>query len=267
MARYDTHWQSRVRKKRAARVRWGKLLIGPAIFLGILLVAWGVIGSPLFRVKAVNVAGAAHLDREAVLDAADAAPRGFFRRMVTSDNLLGWPSALPEETVALVPGAKSIDVDRGFFAGTVTLRVVERDPVGVWCFEAAGTPVCEWFDEEGVVYGRAFISSGSLLPVVHDRSQERAGSGRTVLPADQLRNFLAIYALLRSRGISPQEVVVAEAGKQEVAIATYGGPRLLFTLRNPPDQAAPVLDDFIKKGSLSSLQYVDFRVPRRAFYE
>ncbi len=267
MARYDTHWQSRVRKKREARVRWGKLLVGPGAFLALLLVAWAVIDSPLLRVKAVNVAGAPHMDNEAIVDAARGAQRSFFARMVTAHNLLGWPDELPSETVALLPGAKTVEIDRSYFAGTVTLTVDERKPVGVWCFEATGTPVCQWFDEEGVVYGRAFLSRGSLLPVVHDRSQERASEGRRVLPPDQLENFLAIHGVLKSRSVSPKEVVIAEAGKQEVSMETYNGPRLLFTLRRAPDQVAPVLDDFIKKGTLSGTRYIDFRVQKRAFYE
>lgn len=267
MASYDTHWQSRGRKKRAVRIRWGKLLVVPGTLLVLTLLAWVVLRSPLLDVEEVKVAGAAHVEESAVIDAAQSAPNSLFRRMVTRDNLLGWPGELPPESVALVPGAKAIEVRRGFFSGNVTLTVVEREPAGVWCFEATGTPVCQWFDEEGVVYGRAYVSQGSLVAVVHDRSQERAGEGRRVLPGNELQNFLAIVSVLKSRAISPKEVVIASASRQEVEMTTYQGPRLLFTLRAPPDQVPPVLDDFMKKGTLGSLRYIDFRSPKRAFYE
>lgn len=267
MARYDTHWQSKVRKKRAAQVRWGKLLFGPAVLLGITLAAWAILLSPLFDVEQLEVAGASHVEESAVIDAAQASETGYFRRMITRANLLGWPGQLHREAVALVPGAKEIHVSRGFFTGTLTLTVLEREPAGVWCFEATGTPVCQWFDDQGVVYGRAYVSQGSLVTVVHDRSQEKAGEGRRVLPPSELQNFLAIMSVLKPRGVSPREIVISEAGKQEVAMDTYNGPRLLFTLRTTPDQVPPVLDDFIKKGTFSGLRYIDFRSAKRAFYE
>lgn len=267
MASYDTHWQSRGRKKRAAQVRWGKLLLLPGIILGLTLLTWALVRSPLLDVEEVAVAGAAHVEESAVIEAAQAVPSGFIRRMITRANLLGWPGTLPENAVSLVPGAKEIGVSRGFFTGTLTLTVIERDPAGVWCFEATGTPVCQWFDDEGVVYGRAYVSQGSLVTVVHDRSQEKAGEGRRVLPSDELRNFLAIMSVLKPRGVSAREIVIAEAGKQEVTMDTYNGPRLLFTLRATPDQVPAVLDDFLKKGTLGSLNYIDFRSPKRAFYE
>jgi hypothetical protein len=127
--------------------------------------------------------------------------------------------------------------------------------------------VCEWFDDEGVVYGRAFLSQGSLIPVVHDRSQEKAGEGRRVLPKDQLDAFLTITQIMRTRSISPKEMEVTAGTKQELTVVTYNGPKLLFTLRTMPDQVATVLDDFIKRGNINSLQYIDFRSPKRAFYQ
>ncbi len=267
MARYDTHWQHRSKKAQAARVRWLRLLIAPGIVLGVTFFAWIVLRSPLTNVKAVEVAGTAHVDKQMVLDAARSAPASFFERMMSRASLLGWPSELPAEALALVPGARSVTIDRRFFSGTVMLTVTERDPVGVWCFEASGSPVCQWFDEDGVVYDRAYVSQGSLVPVVHDKSQERAGEGRRVLGGEELTNFLAIASILKMRGVSPREVEIANALKHEVIMSTYNGPRLFFTLREPPEQVAAVLDDFIKKGQLNGLSYIDFRSSKRAFYQ
>lgn len=267
MARYDTQWQHRSKKSHEARVRWMRLLVTPGVLLVAILVAWVVVKSPLLKVRAIEVVGASRVDKAQVIDAARAAESSFTERMLTRANLLGWPSSLPPAAVSLVPGARTVSVSRGFFSGTVILTITERDPVGVWCFEASGTPVCQWFDEGGVVYGRAYISEGSLVPVVHDLSQERAGEGRRVLSGEQLNNFLAIVSVLKTRGISPKVVQIANGNKQEVTMSTYNGPRLLFTLRAPPDQAPPVLDDFIKKGTLNGLSYIDFRSTKRAFYQ
>lgn len=267
MPRYDTHWKSRSRKKRDLTVRWGKILVVPAVIAGCCVIAWVLFRSSLFGVERVEVSGAGHVDEAAVLDAANASRQGFWKRAVSRANLFGWPGELTPEAVSLVPGVKQVSVDRRFLTGSVILSVTERDPAGVWCFEATGTPVCQWFDDEGVVYGRAYVTEGSLLAVVHDRSQEKAGEGRRVLPPEQLRNFLAIHALLKSHGVSPKVISIAAAGKQELAIDTYNGPRMYFTLRVPPDQVAPVLDDFAKKGTLGTLQYLDFRSPKRAFYQ
>lgn len=267
MARYDTHWKSTGKKRRETRVRWGKLLIGPGVVVAIALFGWALLRSPLFDVEEIEVRTSGRVDKQAVIDAAEATPTGFFRRMATRANLLGWPGSLSPDAVRLVPGAKSIAVDRGFFTGALILTVEEREPAGVWCFEASGSPSCQWFDESGVVYGRAYVSQGSLVAVVHDHGQEQAGEGRRVLPQGSLEHFLAIFQVIKSRGISPKEVVIGAADKEEVTMTTYNGPRLLFTLRAAPDQVAPVLDDFLKKGALSSVQYIDFRSPKRAFYE
>lgn len=268
MARYDTSWQNSAKKKRVARVRWARVLAAPAAALGLLLVGWALIHSPLLRVREVVVANAARVEKEAVSDAAKAARTGFIRRAISPANLLGWPGALPPEAVALVPGAEAIEVDRSFFTGTVTLVVREREPVGIWCFEGdPSAPVCQWFDERGVVYSRTTPGEGSLIAVAHDLDQARAGSGRRVLQDEQLAHFLAILAILRERGISPRVMEVRSGSRAELSMTTYNGPRLIFTLRTPPDQVEPVLDDFIKRGALGGLTYIDFRSAKRAFYQ
>jgi len=268
MARYDTSWQHRSKRKRAARVRWARYLAPPALFLALVGIAWVTVRSPLLAVKRVEVTNASRVDPAQVLDAARSTRTGFFRRMLTPAHLLGWPGQLPPEAVALVPGAASISVERGFLSGVVTLRVIERDPEGVWCFEGVPEePVCQWFDESGVVYSRTIPGEGSLVAVVHDRDQARAGEGRRVLPPEHLENFLAILSILRERGISPRIMEVRSLELAEVSMTTYDGPRLTFSLRLPPDHVPPVLDDFIKQGTFGSLSYIDFRAVKRAFYQ
>lgn len=268
MKSYDTTWQGGSRKRRTQRVRWARLLAAPVAALVLLLLAWAVLLSPLLSVRAVTVTGAAHVDPSSVMDAARAAEAGFLRRTLTTGHLLGWPAELPPEAVALVPGAEAIAVKRGLLSRTVTLAVTERAPLGVWCFEGdPASQVCQWFDETGVAFSRAFVSQGSLVPVVHDKGQTKAGEGRRVLPAEELARFLAILGILKERAISPREVTLSSLSRAEVTMTTYNGPRLIFSLRAPPDHVPPVLDDFIKQGTLDSLGSIDFRSPKRAFYQ
>lgn len=268
MARYDTTWQHRSKRKRAAQVKWMRVLAAPVAAVVAIFVAWVIVRSPLLKVRHVEVANASRVEPAAVMDAAKSMRTGFMRRMFTTAHLLGWPAHMPPEAVALVPGAKSIAIDRGFFSGRVTLEVTERDPVGIWCFEGDPVaPVCQWFDEFGVVYSRTMPGEGSLISVVRDRDQARAGEGRRVLPAERLENFLAILAILRERNISPRDMEVFSGDRAEVTMTTYNGPRMMFSLRDVPEHVSPVLDDFIKQGTLASQQYVDFRAGKRVFYQ
>lgn len=268
MARYDTSWQDRAKKRRGTRVKWAKVLAFPLAFFVAVGLAWVVVRSPLLKVREVIVADVSRVEASAVTDAARSMKTNFVRRALSPAHLLGWPGELPAETVALVPGAESISVDRSFFTGSVTLLVKEREPVGIWCFEGnPAEPVCQWFDDEGVVYSRTTPGEGSLIPVAHDLDQSRAGEGRRVLPAEQLQNFLSILSILKVRNVSPREMQVHSGTRAELSMSTYNGPRLIFTLRATPDQVEPVLDDFIKRGELGALSYIDFRSAKRAFYQ
>ena len=79
--------------------------------------------------------------------------------------------------------------------------------------------------------------------------------------------FLGLMRLLKSRAVSPREMRITRSATHELVMTTYNGPELRFTLRIPPDHVAPVLDDLMRRGVFAGLQYVDFRSPKRAFFQ
>ena len=81
------------------------------------------------------------------------------------------PKPVKEAILARFPVIKAIEISKDL-PHKITLNITERTVLGTWCLNNS----CHYFDEEGVLWGKALKSSGSLLLNVEDFRQSE---GRT----------------------------------------------------------------------------------------
>jgi cell division protein FtsQ len=238
---------TRARKRDSARSRWvawRRRALVVALAAGVLAIAYFAWfrDSSLVAVNDVRVEGATSTDRDRIVSALTDAARGMTTLHVQTDRLRAAVSGFP--TVA------SVSADPSFPHG-LTIHVTERRPVLVVADGDRQVPVA---------------ADGSLLPGVkvsaalpHLRVSSLPGMGR--LGGEALSEARALGA-----APPPLRPLIAGAALTHdygVVVALRGGIAVRFgTADRPAAQwaaAAAVLAD----PKLTSLAYVDVRVPER----
>ena len=239
---------------------------------------WGarvVLGLDFFVVRATEVVGEKRVDTQDILALVkrEGIAKAFFRARFGEKNMLAWPMRLRKEALATFPLLTALDITREYGTHRVVIRVTEREPFGIVCMkqrnasEGARPTECMWFDADGVLLGTAFEAEGPLIPVVVDYSGRMVRVGEVFMTREAMKNVLAIFEVVRSGEVDVREVELRDAVLEEVAVATYEGPRLYFSMRAYPEGAAALLKSLSQKGEFKKLEYVDFRVPQRAYYK
>jgi hypothetical protein len=192
--------------------------------------------------------------------------RGPVTRFLGPDNILAWPDEFTGGDLSALPAATALQVDKHFFRHAVTVRVSERERVGIWCFESGDPEVCFWFDRGGVLFMPGYAAEGNLTPVLRDHSRDPLVLGAIALPQRLLTNLLTVFSALDSLHLSIREVRLEDLALEEVRVLTHEGPSLLFSLRFPATGVANAVAVVGNQAALSQLEYIDFRVEGKVYY-
>ncbi len=268
-----------VAERRQKQKKRRKYFWGVAVFLSAYFVCFGIfafiVRLPAFQAEKIVVQGNSAVPTSAIMDLLRASvvrngassngsnngPKALFG----FDNMLIWPDALPSATLALIPRLAGITISKDYFLHTITVTVTERQPFAVWCEMPADD--CYWFDEQGIAFERTFDTQGNAILSVRDYTGNRIGLNGNVLPDEFVPNMVSIIEVLKQSGLAIQEIALHDLSLQQVDVATANGPTLHFSLRFSAENDLPVLKDLIAKGSFDKLQYVDFTVENRAYYQ
>ncbi len=269
MKRQDvSHYLSGTSRARRQRkfVYW-LIFIVSVVYLALIGAGALVLKTGFFRAKEIRITGnrdVAEADIRHTLESQVFRGR-FLYYLLGFNNLLIWPERI-ENPDKFLPQIKSLDINKSYWAKTVTVRVVERSPYGIWCV-VGGSTGCFWFDDSGKIFKKGPLSQGNLIKTVTDFSGRPLGLGGYVLPADYFSNLRSIFAAVEESGLGMESAELKDLGLEEVTIRTTGGPAIYFSLRFPASWAPAVLKDLIAKGSFGKLKYVDLRIENRAYYK
>ncbi len=267
------------KKKIKKRQRY---VVAAIVFLSAYLVFWAafwtVFRSPFFRVQSIVVEGndtVASADVAGLLQSAALRDHNFWRSLLGIRSMFVWPDELSPADLAFVPAIASATVSRDYFSRTITVKVAERQPFAIWCkmpeLDARGNPAgderCFWFDDEGIVFGRAFDTQGNAIISIHDYGGQNLGLMQKVLPDVFVGNMISVIKVVKASGVDVQEVAVRDLSLEEVSVSTFRGPALYFSLRFPADEDLQVLQNLMQKPGFGKWAYIDFRVENRAYYK
>jgi hypothetical protein len=285
----DSYLSAKQKKRKKRRAFIYSVLALIAICLFLIGAGWFFFRSPFLRVQNIAVQGnsvVATGDIITLLQSSVLRGHGFWNWLAGIQNMMAWPSSLSQNDLAFMPQLAAVTISKDYWDHTVTANVTERKAFAIWCFEkgigvgvATGTGIdagvgagiqgenCYWFDNQGILFGRAYDTEGSLMFAIHDYSQSGIGLGGTILPDQFVPNLISIVNAIPASGIDVKEIALKDINLQEIDITTYNGPDLYFSLRFPADNDVPVLKSLMAKSNFGKLQYVDFRIENRAYYK
>jgi hypothetical protein len=253
-------------RRRKRFIYW---LIFVVLLFYLLLIGFGalVLKTGLFRAKEIKITGNQDVATEDIrLTLESQVFRGsFFNYLLGFNNLLIWPNHI-DNPDKFLPQIKSLDIDKSYWAKTITVRVTERSPYGIWC-ASTGDPACFWFDDSGKIFKKGPLSQGNLIKTVTDSSGRPLGLGNNVLPANYFSNLRSAFEALDASGLGVKSVELKDLALEEITVRVVDGPAIYFSLRFPADWTPAVLNDLMGKSSFWKLNYVDLRIENRAYYK
>lgn len=290
--RYLSEYQGRKRRRRR-RITVTLILLG-IVFLSIGSV-WFFARSPLLHASSIRVEvvsgekriGTLPRDisgelKEIINDIkTDIEKKGFLGKFLGDLHYFNWSREISSDTVTRIPSIKSAVIVKNYRNDEIIVRVIKRDPFGIWCVSSAraqdgppensgeslGQAACYWFDDEGVMFEPAPNSRGNLIFVVHDESGRALGRGSRILKDDALKNFYAVLDILRNLNVSIKDIRMPLEELYELHVLTRGAPDLLFSLKFPPENGTEIIRELQSRGDFATLTYIDLRVENRVYYK
>ena len=171
-------------------------------------------------------------------------------------------NVIREKLLAQFPIIKTLNIKKEYFH-KIIFDFSERTAIGVWCFSDKR---CYNFDEEGVLWGEALSSSGTLLLMVED--------SRLTIEISQaidrvfLDNILKTVSGLKKNDILVSKVEIPTNSLGDFIIRVFGGYYLIFDVNSDIDHQLEVLRVFLEnKTDEFKPKYLDLRVKGRIYYK
>jgi hypothetical protein len=269
MARFSE--QQQILKGPRARAR-RHFLLKTLLSVGVMVVILGggtyaAIATGVLTVRALRVEGVRLADHDKVTSALAETmgariPLAWFGR----DSMLFWLFAEPPEPfLAAFPMFREVDISPDIIAREVAIRAIERELYGVWCL-AGG--ICYAFDDDGIIFGQAPGTFGTLITKVTDVRTAPFSAGEVVLPDAEWRaHLLHTLAILRALRLTPRVITVREPALREWEVTLAEGPILKFSFTFVPERLDEALTTLSRRDDFRALTYLDFRVRDRLYYK
>jgi len=266
------------KKKRRVRrnfLLWsGVFLVLGAALVGIL---YFILYSDFFTVREFEVADTRYTLKNELLAALDSEmiARSRILSMLGTDNILFWEFGRKPEKIDSLPLVAKISVEADLTARKVRIEAEERRFSGVWCLVSEGvTGDCYAFDNKGILFARAPETEGSLILKVFSENSRPVVLGMPIFPKPEWReNFFRILESFENYNLPVSRVGVRDFQIEEWEVQTGlpaqagEGPRFLFSLNSSPQNLAGILEKLRDKFEFDKVDYFDFRVENRIYYE
>jgi hypothetical protein len=170
------------------------------------------------------------------------------------------PNSFKAEILKTFPEIKDISVSKEP-PHSLNINIIERKVVGVWCF----VNNCKYFDEEGVMWGKAPKSSGFIFIIVEDLRTN-------IFTIDNvlLKNVLFISDRLKQSNIFIKKFVIPDNFVDDFSIFTSDNYELKLSLDSDIKEQLDALDIFLvdKKNNVDfHPKYIDLRINGRIYYK
>lgn len=254
----------RRKRKRMRYVYLAALLIVYSVALIFCLLAFR---TGLFRAKTIEVTGNREVSSADIMTALEAQifNGNGLKYALGFRNYLIWPDRL-KDPGRFLPQIESINIEKHYWGKKIEVKVVERFPYGTWCL-GSEAPECFWFDENGYIFKRGTPSEGNIIKSVNDFSGRKLGLGNTVLDNSFFLNLKGAFEVLEKSGIGARAIELKDLALEEIVAKTTEGPLIYFSLRFSSANSVELLGTLGESKSFSKLQYVDLRIPNRAYYK
>ncbi len=170
-------------------------------------------------------------------------------------------SLLKSRILSEFPVVQGVNISKEF-PHKIDVEITERTPIGTWCSVAD----CHYFDQEGVFWGKALRSSGSLLLNIDDLrvldEQPR------MLSRDILKPIQKAVLGLDTVGIKIKKVSIPVEAVGDFRIDNIAGYYILFNNDTDISGQVKILKILLdEKGKGFKPEYLDLRIDGRVYYK
>ncbi|MEK9173618.1 MAG: hypothetical protein AAB594_03560 [Patescibacteria group bacterium] len=243
-----------------------------SIFAGGLVIAalvWLVINLPLLKFKTISSNASETQIGEKLIEVV----KTYVQKNSLAVDILGpnhffiWPKSLTGKEIGF-PELDKIEIRKNYLSQALLISILEKDTAGIWCLRKESdfsSPRCWLFDRSGKIFKESLSTSGNLIKVVDDYSQENLNLNSKILPDPMAENMVSILVMLSETSLSPRKIEILDLKPQEVEVSTFNGPKIYFSLRRKADIYLEILNALAKESNFASLAYVDLRVENRVY--
>jgi len=280
--------------KKSGSRNWKKRIILSASLALFVFVFWAIFLSPWMLVKKIEVKNNKTIDGNKVVD-------------LVQKNIVGnYLYFIPKSKIFLIkPGKLSRALKQNFpillqtnirriFPDKISLNIVERIPVGIWCkknvddssyisgYEGLKSKLaesqnysaisCYDYDENGVIFQQAPYTSGSLITKIYNHSQEAVANnvGEEVISRDLFEFLKNAQNKLQSEfGLNTEQIILG-TGSEGSAFYFASGWFLILNQKIDLNYQFQVLKNLLSQSigdQISNLAYIDLRIENRAYYK
>lgn len=250
------------------KTRRRRMILAWSIIIASILVVGGIVYltffSNLVRVKQFTIQGnrVEGSDELQQLLIKKLDMRGWFRRALSSNNILYWVG-VGEMRDSGIPAASMVVVHANILSRTVSVEIKEREFSGVWC-----ATTCVGFDADGIAYFLAPDVEGQLLLKVQDENGGAVTLGEPVFQdATALKHIFQTLVIMKEGGIAIDKVTIKDVAIREWELQSTKGTIFKFSLDFIPANLKSVLQNIGERAKLENLSYVDMRVENRVYFK
>ncbi|MFH1392885.1 MAG: FtsQ-type POTRA domain-containing protein [Patescibacteria group bacterium] len=254
--RFKSHSSKERAEKRKIILLWSVFVTG------FIFIAWSFFVSPFFKITKIK------LPENNIVTAND------IRKIMTDsaplnlgENLFILSKNNVKATLtAAFPAITGINVEKELFNG-LTVSFEKRIPVGIWC----GKNNCFYFDKEGIIFKEAPLTEGGLILKIEDSGNKEISLGDKAINTEQLKFIMDFNnKLLENSQLKITEFKIGPSADFDLMAVTALGWLIYLDQNQNPASAASnlftILNEVIKN-KISSLEYIDLRIPTRIFYK
>ena len=254
------------RRKRNRRKIRGILILICSLFL--ILVA-GFFLLPIFKIKAIEISGNKEVKTEEIKN-----------NLNYKNIFLATESRIKSDLLKKFPLILKLEVKRNLIKRKIEINIKEREKFGIICraekikeenIEIDQTKNCFYIDKQGVIFGEAPQTSGSLIVLIKDYSQRDYEVGEKIFE-ENIMNFIIETKefLLSEINLKILDFDILSFPADDLKAVTNEGWYILFNLqKSAKDQLSAlkaVLDERVKD-KRKDLQYADLRIENRVYYK
>ena len=167
---------------------------------------------------------------------------------------------LKDKILAQLPVIRGVEIVKEY-PHKISINITERTALGTWCLDRG----CYYFDEDGVLWGKALRSSGSLLLNVEDL---RPAEGRVKIDIQMLAGIKELVSGLENIGVKVNRIEIPADSIGEFRVYTTRGYYLILNIESNIKDQINVFRILLKeKGEGFNPQYIDLKVEGRAYFK
>jgi hypothetical protein len=187
-----------------------------------------------------------------------------WRAVLGPQNILFWVLGERPNYLESVPEIEKINFEVNFLKRKVIVKPQFRQTKGVICREDGK---CYVFDNYGIIFKEAPNSSGFLVLKIIDKSGRYLYLGHKILKKEEwFLNFKNVVEELIRKDIFIKEIIWSNFDEQIWEVKLGEGVVFIFSFKFTPPEFAYILDNLRKKLNFKDLNYIDFSVPHRIYF-